>query len=231
MIKKEQKIIEVLSLKVLIISLLFIVSLFVFAFLAHGVVLGKQRSIDNKIFSFFDSFTTPGLVKLMTFFSFFGSVYFLVPAYVVLIGYFFLKKNFRAGIDIAIIALSSTAMMFGLKILFHRVRPNLPIIQGIHTYSFPSGHALSSFIFCSILIFIIRNSTSKTAIKWIVTIGLLLIAITIGVSRIILRMHYPTDVIASLCLGIVWVIISFSLLRKINLRFLIKDNLSPAEKV
>ena len=51
------------------------------------------------------------------------------------------------------------------------------------------------------------------AVKWIVTIGLLLIAITIGVSRIILRMHYPTDVIASLCLGIVWVIISFSLLR------------------
>lgn len=226
---KNKKIIEILSLKVLLISALFIVALFVFAFLAKGVVQGKERSVDNTIFLFFDAYTTPRVVKIMEFFSFFGSVQFMVPAYVILIAYFFIRKKFRNGVDIAIIALSSTAMIFGLKLLFHRQRPSLPIIQGLHTFSFPSGHALSSFILCSTLIFIIYNADISKLYKWLTTIFLALFTITIGISRIILRMHYPTDVIASLCLGIVWVIVSIWVLRKINRQYFIGNNLSSAD--
>ncbi len=120
-------------------------------------------------------------------------------------------------------------MIFGLKIFFHRHRPDLPILKGLHTFSFPSGHALSSFILCSLLIFIIHKSSLLKLFKWIATIFLSLFAITIGASRIILRMHYPTDVIASLCLGIVWVIISLWIFKKINRQYLVKNNLSSAK--
>lgn len=167
---KDKKIIEVLSLKVLLISALFIIALFVFAILAHGVVLGKQRAIDNSIFLFFKSYSTPGLIKIMTLFSFFDYVQFMIPAYIILIGYFCIRKKFRNAVDIAIIALSSTAMIFVLKIIFHRQRPDPPILSGLHTFSFPSGHALSSFIFCSTLIFIIQNGVWKKLYKWIATI-------------------------------------------------------------
>lgn len=50
----------------------------------------------------------------------------------------------------------------------------------------------------------------------------------IGISRIFLRMHYPTDVIASFCLGIVWVIISLWIFKKINRQYLVENNLSSA---
>ncbi len=226
---ENKKIIETLSLKVLLISALFIVALFMFAFLAEGVLQGKQRAIDNNIFLFFDSFTTPGLIRTMEVFSFFGSVQFMVPAYLILIGYFFIKKRFRNGVDVAIIGVTSTAMIFGLKILFHRQRPGLPIIEELHTFSFPSGHALSSFILCSLLIFIIHKRAWKKMYKWIIAIFLALFSITIGISRIILRMHYPTDVIASLCLGIVWVIVSLWIFKKINRQYMIKNNLSSAK--
>lgn len=226
---KNEKIIEVLSLKVMLTSAVFIIALFMFAFLAGGVLQGKERNIDNSIFLFFDSFTTPALIKMMQVFSFFGSVQFMVPAYLILIIYFFIKKRFRNGVDIAIIGISSTAMIFGLKIFFHRQRPDLPIFKGLHTFSFPSGHALSSFILCSLLIFIIHKSSLLKLFKWIATIFLSLFAITIGASRIILRMHYPTDVIASLCLGIVWVIISLWIFKKINRQYLVKNNLSSAK--
>src|SRR5437868_5550172 len=79
-----------------------------------------------------------------------------------------------------------------------RQRPDLPLIKNITTFSFPSGHTFSSLVFCSILIYIIRHSKWKMIYKWITSILLLLFALTIGLSRIILKAHYPTDVFASL---------------------------------
>ena len=229
MLSKKEKIVELISLKVLIVAVLFIVSVFAFAFLAKGVVEGRERKIDNNIFNFFNQFSTPHVISAMETISFFGSIQFLIPAYIVLIGYFVVRKKYRNAIDIAIVGVTSSALMFALKAIFHRQRPNLPIIKGIYTYSFPSGHALSSFIFCSILIFIIRNGNWKNIYKWITTILLLLFSITIGISRIVLRAHYPTDVIASFCLGIVWVIVSLWLLKKINRQYMIKENLSSVK--
>lgn len=229
MVSKKEKMVELISLKVLLVSVLFIIAIFAFAFLAKGVVEDKEQKVDNGVFMFFNGFTTPHLINVMRIISFFGSVYFLIPAYVVLIGYFVLRKKYRNAVDIAIIGITSSALMFALKTIFHRQRPDLPIIKGIYTYSFPSGHALSSFILCSILIFIIRNGNWKNTYKWIVTILLLMFSITIGISRIILRAHYPTDVIASFCLGIVWVIVSLWLLKKINRQYMIKNNLTPTK--
>jgi undecaprenyl-diphosphatase len=229
MLTKKEKIVELISIKVLLVGILFLISIFAFAFLAKGVVEGQERKVDNSIFTFFDQFSTLHVINIMRVISFFGSVQFLIPAYIIIIAYFFIQKKYRVGVDISIIAITSSALMFGLKAIFHRQRPDLPIIKGIYTYSFPSGHALSSFIFISILIFIIRNGKGKNIYKWIATILLLLSSITIGISRIILRAHYPTDVIASFCLGIVWVIVSLWLLKKINRQYMIKENLSPAK--
>src|SRR5215471_13373397 len=152
----------------------------------------------------------------MRVFTFFGTIQFLIPAYAFLVAWFVSKKKYRIATDIAIVSISSSALMFALKDYFHRARPELPIIKSFSTYSFPSGHALCSFIFCSILIYLIDVSGVKGIWKWIFSLLLLLFSFIIGVSRIILRMHYPTDVIAGFCLGIVWVILCFWLLKKIN---------------
>jgi undecaprenyl-diphosphatase len=151
----------------------------------------------------------------MKFFTFFGTIQFLIPAYIIIISFFLIKKKYRRSIDIAIVAISSSALMFGLKDFFHRARPALPLLKSF-TYSFPSGHALSSFIFCSVLIYLIDDSDVKIYWKWLLSILLLLFSLTIGVSRIILKMHYATDVIAGFCLGIVWVILSFWMQKRLS---------------
>jgi undecaprenyl-diphosphatase len=229
MLSKKQKILELISIKVLIVSVLFLISVFAFAFLAKGVVEGQEQKVDNGIFMFFNQFSTPRVINTMRIISFFGSVQFLIPAYLVMILYFIIRKKYRHAVDIAIIGITSSALMFALKSIFHRQRPDLPIIKGIYTYSFPSGHALSSFILCSILVFIIQNGVWKNVYKWIASSLLLLFSITIGISRIILRAHYPTDVIASFCLGVVWVIASLWLLKKINRQYMVKENLTPVK--
>ena len=213
-----QNLLKKISLKVLVVVCLFLASLFIFAFIAHEAVYENEDAFDKSIISFISSHSTPGLIRIMDDFTFFGSSKFLLPAYIILVGYFLIIKRFHYAIDISIIALSSMALMFGLKQLFHRQRPQLPIIKGITTYSFPSGHALSSFIFCSILAWLIWDGTLRPAWKCVLIILLVLFSITIGISRIVLNVHYATDVIAGFCLGITWVILSFGAIKKIHTR-------------
>lgn len=227
---RRKKFFKLISLKILLVSTLFIASLFIFALIANEAVLENEKIFDDKVFAFFSSFSTAGFIQVMKVFTFFGSSYFLLPAYLILVGYFFVKRKPAYTIDIAIIAISSTALMQLLKRIFHRQRPNLPIIKGLTSYSFPSGHALSAFIFCSILVFIVRNGAWKHAYKWIASVLLMLFALLIGVSRIALKVHYPTDVIASYCLGIVWVILSFYLLKKMDRKYMAVQNPSSVIK-
>lgn len=211
------RLIEVISLKVLIVAAFFVVALFAFGFIAHEVLYENEKTFDTRIFNFFASYTNPSLIEVMKIFTFFGTIQFLIPAYAIIIAYFIIQKQYRRAIDISIVALSSSVFMFGLKDFFHRERPELPIVRSF-TYSFPSGHALCSFIFCSVLIYLIDVSNIRYLWKWILSIFLLLFSFTIGVSRIVLKMHYATDVIAGFCLGIAWVILSFWILRKVNYR-------------
>jgi len=133
-----------------------------------------------------------------------------------ILAFFLFKKKFRYSLHIAIVAISSTLTMLLLKQVAHRGRPDLPVIQGISNYSFPSGHALSAFVFCGIFIYIVWHMSIRPLLKWVYSFLLLCFAVIIGLSRIILRVHYPTDVIASFCLGIIWAITSLWLLRKIS---------------
>jgi undecaprenyl-diphosphatase len=122
------------------------------------------------------------------------------------------------GINITIIAVTSSALMFGLKEFFHRKRPDLPLIRTLDNFSFPSGHALSSFIFCSVLVYLVWKGGLRKAWKWILSVLLILFSISIGISRIVLRYHYASDVIAGFCLALAWVIFSLWLEKKLTSR-------------
>ena len=215
---QKEKLVKQISLKILAVAGLFLLSLFVFAYIADEAVLEHEDVFDNNVHAFFLAHSTPGFIQLMRDFTFLGSSYFLLPAYIVLILFFVIKKRYRYAIDISIIALSSFFLMQLLKQVFHRKRPDLPIIKGITSFSFPSGHSLSSFIFCSIVAYLVCNSAIRTIYKAMLTILLLLLAVTIGISRVVLNVHYATDVIAGFCLGVMWVILSFWIIRKINYR-------------
>ncbi len=215
---KNKKVLKWFSLNVIISICLLIAGVFVFALIADEAVLEHENRVDGIVFSFFDSITTPGLIKVMKVFTFLGSAPFLFPAYVILVVYFFIRKKFIYAIEIGIIGLSSQCLLYALKQIFHRQRPGASLIKNLTTYSFPSGHTFSSFIFYSILIYVVQHSKLKTKYKWIMSILLFLIALTISMSRVVLKVHYPTDVFASLGLALAWVVLLLWLSSKINLR-------------
>lgn len=214
--KKIKQLLTQISLKVLAVLLLFISCLMVFAYIADENVLENNKVFDEEVIVYVAAHSNPLLVQVMQIITFFGSSYFLLPAYIVLIVFFLLKKQKTYAIDIAIIAVSSTAILFLLKEIFKRHRPLLPVGKILLSYSFPSGHSVSSFIFCSVLAYLVWMSLIKKIWKYIVALLLLLFAAVIGLSRIILNVHYATDVIAGFCFGTVWVVISFWVMRKIR---------------
>jgi undecaprenyl-diphosphatase len=215
--KKFQKdIVREISLKTIFIASSFLVSIFAFAFLAHEVVGEREDLFDSKVFHFLNANTTASLVKLMEGLSFFGSHYFLIPAYILIVTFLFFKHKRTDAVNIIIIVLSSTALLFGLKAIYRRHRPDLPLLREFHNYSFPSGHALSSFIFCSILIYLIWKSDLRSAFKYLLAGLLLIFSISIGISRIVLRYHFASDVLAGFALGFAWVVFSFWFLKKIS---------------
>ena len=211
-----KSLLPVLSVKLVLISLLFIAAVFTFALIAHEAVLEKEDVFDRRILEILSAYTTTGLVNVMLTLTFFGSSNFLFPAYVVLVLYLLIVRKRRLAINISVIGLSSTAMLHLLKRIFQRDRPDLPLITSLNTYSFPSGHAVSSFIFCMILVHLIWETGLGKPLKWCCSFLLLLLSISIGLSRIVLKVHYPSDVLAGFCLGLVWVLASFWLLRRIE---------------
>lgn len=196
---------------------LVLAAILLFVYIADEAVIEKELIFDDWVIGFFDSITGPGLITTMKVFTFLGSTTFLVPFYILLVACYFIKRNFLFGFYILIITVTSTLLYSGLKLIFHRPRPVHPVIKGVTGYSFPSGHSLSAFVLSSLLIYIIWNSDFKAFLKWGLSVILVLFAITVGISRIILKVHYPTDVIASFSVGLVWVILSLWLLQmKIN---------------
>jgi undecaprenyl-diphosphatase len=215
--KEHRNAIRNISLRTLLFSILFLASLTFFAILAHEVVGENEDWFDTKAFTFLKGYSTPAFIQFFKLITFFGSIWFILSAYCVLIAYLLVRQRREDAINVAIIAITSTLLLIGLKAFFERHRPPLPLFDALSNFSFPSGHALSSFIFCCVMIFLIRKTRWSRSWKWVAAASLILLSLLIGISRIVLRYHYASDVVAGFCLGFAWVILSFYLQRKFKI--------------
>ena len=97
-------------------------------------------------------------------------------------------------------------LMAFIKILFNRPRPNIHRLVELNSLSFPSGHTTSATILyltlALILIKLVVNGKNAYIAILIAVVGILFIAS----SRVYLGVHYPTDTMAGMCLGIVIVL-------------------------
>lgn len=102
------------------------------------------------------------------------------------------------------------------KNLFQRDRPDHPLVNGITNYSFPSGHAMMSIAFYGLLIWLLGRHLRQHKIQELVIGFLILLILLIGFSRIYLRVHYPSDVIAGYSFGIGWLWLSLRITSRIR---------------
>jgi membrane-associated phospholipid phosphatase len=179
----------------------------------------SKGTFDQKIFDCIDPQRTDGRTRFVRFITWGGNTFFLIAANVLLLLFFVFKKNKWLAITVAAIAISSVGLMSLLKNVIHRVRPSGGMVEGVTNFSFPSGHSFMSVAFYGIFIWWAAISIKNKWQKGIAVTFLVLLILLIGFTRIYLRMHYATDVIAGFCMGTIWVIIVLAIIDTIQAKY------------
>lgn len=131
-----------------------------------------------------------------------GSLVFLGFAAAAALGYLVLTDQLSEARELLLSGTVATVAAFGLKLVFERARPDIVHLARTFTSSFPSGHAtLSVAIFLTLALIAARHQRSGEARGYICAVTIILIA-AVGLSRVYLGVHYPSDVLVGWALGL-----------------------------
>lgn len=165
-------------------------------------VLGQ---FDQNITAFITIYSGPRATELMKLLTEMGSATVMIGLALLIVAGLVYYKNLYWDAGMLTIALGGAFFMnYLLKLAFHRPRPDIISLVQASGYSFPSGHAMASLAFYGMLAFLLWSyfKTSKMVYMGIVVIVLLVLGI--GISRIYLGVHYPSDVLAGYAAAGVW---------------------------
>ena len=124
------------------------------------------------------------------------------------------NKDHKLSFLVILNLLLSTIGNTILKLIFLRERPSdFPLIQE-SGYSYPSGHSMISMAYYGFLIYIVWQTDWSKKAKIIFSICLGLIIFLIGCSRIYLRVHYPSDVVAGFAISFVYLLTFIHIIKK-----------------
>lgn len=181
-------------------------ALMLLVFLGREIRAGIAPAFDESVRSLVHSVASPWLTTIMIAASLYGGPGTLTPIGIVLALVFLVKKWHRGALLVAI-TLAGAGLLDGLlKFSFARIRPaaffDYPLPGSA---SFPSGHALFATSFFGGLAPLLSARLKTPALRILVwCIAVFLIAV-VGLSRVYLGVHYPSDVLAGFAVGTIWV--------------------------
>ncbi len=167
------------------------------------MILDLIHRVDNKI-----------VFAIMKFISFIGSAYFLIPLMILAMSYTIYKRKYRISKLLITATLGSYILNFILKNIFSRTRPLEYFLVEQGGLSYPSGHSMVTMTFYMTIAYIVsRNIKDKSSKKYIYIFIYTMISL-MGISRLYLGVHWPTDVIGGYLIGYVFFYISVILIRE-----------------
>lgn len=165
----------------------------VFGALAEDVHERELIVFDQPLLLWAHSLATPALDRFFVGISAAGYASGVVPFDVVLVLILAWKRRPREALFAALAIVGALLLNLGAKYGFARMRPALwESITPLTTYSFPSGHAMGSATLACVLIAL----AWRTRWRWPVAVAMTLFAFAVGVSRVYLGVHYPSDILA-----------------------------------
>jgi undecaprenyl-diphosphatase len=181
-----------------------VLALFLFAWLGSEVLQGDTQHFDQVIRECVHRYASPGMTRAMTAISLLGYNALIVELAIALAVFAKLRWR-RAAVWLAVAMTGSLVLDLALKYIYHRTRPTAYFGMAPHSYSFPSGHAMSAFCFYGVLAGLLSARIKSLALRTVVWFVAAALVIAIGISRIYLGVHYPSDVVAGYLAATVWV--------------------------
>lgn len=174
--------------------------------LAVEVLDGDTVRFDNFVRGAVHSWASPLLTVVMKLFTLLGSGYALGVIVLAALLIFWEAGSRRSATILAITVAGAFILEQVLKAAFHRARP-VPYfgLAAPDSFSFPSGHALLSFACFATLAALIAPGFANHRARVVIWTAAVIVIAMIGLSRVYLGVHYPTDVIAGYLTGFIWV--------------------------
>lgn len=180
-------------------------SLILFGWIGGEIREGDALAFDESVRNSIHGLASPLATSFFVLVSFVGSPLFLtILACIVLPAFLYLKYRREAAVFLITMA-GEIVIETSLKFGYSRVRPEAFFDYPLpSSYSFPSGHAFGSVCFYGVVAWCIARHVESRGAKVAIIGAAALLAFLIGLSRVYLGVHYPTDVLAGFIGGLTW---------------------------
>ena len=176
-----------------------VLALALFHWLSDEMLEGETLDFDEAVRAFVHRFASPALTSVMSGISSFASLPTVLAGSIIACALLAWKQRRAEAVLVLVTVAGAAFLTWDLKLLFHRERPQpyfgIPVPSD---FSFPSGHALMAFCFCAALAIAARRKAAWVAAA--------LVALSVGLSRIYLGVHYPSDILGGYLAGLIWIL-------------------------
>ena len=174
-----------------------------FGALAGEVHEGEAIAFDRPLLDFAHAHATPGLDRLALLLGRVGYLHGVVPFDIALVLLLALRGRHREGLFAGIALGGSALLNIAAKHYFARTRPDFWLSLAPETsFSFPSGHAMGSMTLAAVVAALAWN----TRWRWPASIAAVAFALLVGLSRVYLGVHFPSDILAGWSAALAWTI-------------------------
>ena len=157
-----------------------------------------------------DPLGPPWLEETITEITSLGGYPILVALIAAVTGYLLVTRKYGPALFVVLSTGLGTAVSHVLKLAYERPRPDVvDHLVSIHTASFPSGHAtMSAIVYLTLAALIVRLVETTRERIYVLSVAILL-TVAVGLSRVYLGVHWPSDVAAGWALGAAWASLSW----------------------
>lgn len=170
------------------------------------MMFGGTGPLDRSLFETLYVGGQPRLIKLAKGLSLFGDPWVLIPATLAVAAWLAWRGHRHTALTMLAVPLIGRGVNSLVKLDVGRLRPTLePHLVIETTNSFPSGHAVGSMIFFLTLALLLTHRGPWRR-RW--AAGAVLVSLMVGISRVMLGVHWPSDVVGGWAFGAVWVLLT-----------------------
>mgnify|MGYP000300465221 CR=1 FL=1 len=177
-----------------------------FVELTQSLQTEMLADFDAKVSEYITSFRTPNLTQYFIFVTDVGDTWGYISVFSLcsILFYCFFKRWKYVG-QLALVLLLALSSNIVLKQLINRARPSLEHLVTVKTLSYPSGHAMTAMAFYGFLIYLIATFKINQFLKFAIIVLCSFLILSIGISRVYLAVHFPSDVLGGFIAGFAWV--------------------------
>lgn len=198
-----------------LVVLSFVILIYTISIVKNGKNLFFDEGVQNALINLFPD-NSHGFFK---FISEFGDKIGIGAIAIVVIAWLWIRRRDYAGMAAFVLSVGlGNEFNKIIKVAVARPRPSFHEITDADSMSFPSGHAMVGFILYMFIAYLIASGLKNKAQRWIVAAVAFLFVLLIGISRIVLGAHYPSDIIGGYTLGLIWLFLWITLYEIVKVR-------------